>query len=408
MIKIETVSNNFTSSYQELSESYDKSRQNFKQSTQKIMNGVKPETIILPDFTHEEIRKSAEEAFLQFGKPTQNTSSIKSFEGAEHWCVTTQKISDVLFKKPTDYLANEKYGFIYAEKNAKARKICEDNNLFLLYVPNCKPFDSNTQIIVEEKLKLLGEGDWYSQKACYRWAIYDPELQSYIKEVFKQLTIFICLFGYCDVKYNNIPFTLDGHIALFDVDEEGSVRGLTSGFCKNKKKKCGLFNLVPLTWFDELLKIAEEKLNKQDFVKLMQNIPQLRENAEKRSLRIESLQTFYKKRNIDIPNKQFIINSEDISNCTPEIKIFIKVLSEHINKEIEHLSLISLAAGRKITIKTRRSDFVRELRKSLDASNFSEVYLEDVREIGLQTLKDCGYVFSYNLDPYHQFISLIC
>jgi hypothetical protein len=386
------------------SDRYFNNRQIFKNTANNTMiENISP-SIHLPDFTDLKIRQSAEKAFQKFGQVTQPGELIQAFRGGDHFCVTTEEIPEVIFKKLTvqGCFAPKEYALQYIEKQERARKICKENNLNLLYIPNCMGINLDPNIVIEEKVKLL-DGGWYAQKACYKWIVYDPELKEYGKELLRQLAIFICLFGYRDVKYDNISLTTDGRIALFDTDENGGTLGLTSSRARGKG---GFFNLIPLDWIEDFISIVEKNLNASDFEKFNQSIPKLREKAEKSSLRIKKLDSFYKEKNINIPNMSFTASKEDLEKCEPKIRIFIEVISKHINKEIEKLPLLSLLTGRKITIKTGRSEFGNDLRLNLDDSNFHTVYFENIRKLGLDTLKKYGYIYSYHIEQYS--ISLIC
>ena len=241
------------------SRKYEIQRRFFTKNAQALLNrSTSITSAAFPSMNEEPVRQAADEAFPYLeaahekGIFYSGKTKIHVFGGFEHRCVTTDKLPGFLFKKRKDAAAMHDHVALAD----KARKICEENGLHLLYVPKCQVVSSNESIIIEEKLNLVG--DVGAQKACYRGAIEDPNLQPYIKEVFRQLIIFICKMGFTDVSYQNIPITSDGRIALIDLDQKGSADGLMGD------SRYGVFNILPFKWYHEFVPLAKSLLQEKE------------------------------------------------------------------------------------------------------------------------------------------------
>jgi len=98
----------------------------------------------------------------------------------------------------------------------------------------------------------------------YRRFAAAPEWQESFRELFRQLTVFVCQSGFWDLKYDNLPLSQTGdQIALIDLDYGGQF-----DHCKPGDKKCSVKNIflgggndnrtavAPAILFDNLLETA--------------------------------------------------------------------------------------------------------------------------------------------------------
>jgi len=290
----------------------------------------------------------------------------------------------------------------HSQLSNRARKICEDHHLHLLYVPKCKVVDFDHHFIIEEKAQLLGSGGWESQKTCYQWAITDPQLQPYIKEVFRQLTVFIALTGFWDVKYNNISLTDDGRVALFDLDEGGS-SGKESGVLSGLSR---LFRMVPAQWCDELIKIAEPHLSPGNLKKLQEELPQLSEKDTKRRESRDRKAQFYAARGITYPTQTLGFDKEKFKTYDSNVNFFVEKTIELLNKQIPHISRLSLVTGRKVFIQTNMHHPIRVAMRDIGMSHFPK--FDEIVEKGLKALQEQGYILSYKFVNNYNYFSVVC
>ena len=108
-----------------------------------------------------------------------------------------------------------------------AQQIAQDlkkNCLDLLLLPaNGLIFMGTTScpVIVEEKANIQGDNEyqWNLYVYCYEHFEELPWLLEYFKELFRQVTLFICITGNYDITPNHIPLEKDGKgIVLVDID----------------------------------------------------------------------------------------------------------------------------------------------------------------------------------------------
>jgi hypothetical protein len=376
---------------------YDERREQFCSAAKKLLEERTSKIPIeLPTDQEPGFRKKEEDAFYHFHHP-RNTQFIKTFGGGEHLCVTTNKIPGVIFKQAQ---TDGKDMTPYVKRAEKARTICNNNNLYLLYVPKCKVVDFKPSVVMQEKLELLDGGLEKSQKACYQWAVHEPQLQPYIKELFRQLILFICLTNIADIKYNNIPFMKDGRIALFDLDENGAITGLAAGSARGKD---GLFNMIPLEWLDEFIEIAKQHLKDEDLANLQECLPKLREKAQKRSERTKKISAFYNNHHIILPTQPLVFHKELFNGDEPKVVRFAEIAIQHFNREIRSLSLLSMRVGRKISIKANTED---KFYKDISEKDYQD--LQKILEKGLSALKAKGYILSYKNYQQRHFFSVVC
>ncbi len=202
----------------------------------------------------------------QFQMPNQNdpefialaenfrSTYIDCYQGGQHRCYTTNK--GYLFKErfSDNWVAPRQSMKPVMELFEKARQACQQHGLYLLQVPQCALLPGNDSVLVVEHLNVT-EHEWYRQKAIWRFAAQEPRLEAYIKEVFRQISIFACVRNYHDIKYINNPFTWDALVALVDLDEGGP------GLVGNHPH--GLFRAIPIKWYDEYTAMATPLINEQ-------------------------------------------------------------------------------------------------------------------------------------------------
>ncbi len=356
----------------------------------------------MPDCKDPNFIANAKKAVRHFFSP-KPPESFKTFEGAQHVCVTTDKIPGLLLKKHRGSMSMKEY-LIMAENG---KQICKKHKLYLLYVPPCQGVDFDESIIVQEYLKLL-DGGWEAQKACYQWAIADPHLQRYIKELLRQLTIFDCLMQFGDVKYDNISLTKDGRVALFDLDDWGAVDGLTTGHSKGKD---GLFNIIPLGWFDEFVDICRKYLSGKEFNELQKRLPSLKERAQNRQLKMQQLDAFYKQKQITLPTQPLVFDQTLFTEYDDQVAVFVETTIKFLNEQLSTLPLLSMVTGRKIKISLQaNSEFFNEISKHPIYTS-EKLYQSDLIALArksLPALKAQGYFFSQNVNRDYAYFSVVC
>lgn len=350
-------------------------------------------TVELPSIQDKNNSMYAQEACRVIHIPNR-PDYIKTFGGGEHACVTTEKIPGVLFKKDR----NSSPMNDYVLKAERARKICKDLNLYLLYVPQCEVVGFNDTFVMEEMVELVGNS-WESQRAAYQWVVSTPELEDYAQELFRQLTIFICLMKFSDVKYDNVPLMKNGRVAFFDLDENGSVVGLTKG----STSEDGLFSMIPFEWIDQFMIVARNHLPSDNFSQVEAQLISFKDKAQKRKAYATKIHLFYEKNKVTYSTQPLIFNKQLFR---PEIWVYAEKIMQKLNTQISSLSHISLAVGRVLKISTESPSEYGNFAKLSCTQARTELHmiLNDVFE----ELKTQGYLFSFTLHEAYQYYSVEC
>lgn len=376
---------------------YRDKQEQFRQRVKAVMDS---KTAALPaapfDCSQPDFKAAAEEAFPHFFHRLADNSPIKNFLTDSHGCLTTDKIPRILFKtkkNKSDDISE------YVARAENAQKICKDHNLYLIHIPQCQLVDFKKSVMMQEHGDFL-EGDWRAQKACYRWAIQDPQLQPYMKELLRQLTIFICLMNERTILSDHVVLTQDGRASLVHLDKANFTGS-------SLKWKNGVFDMAPLKWLDDLVDTAKQHLSAKDFESIEKQIPKLKEKALKRKENSEKRAQFYQSKNITLPTTPIRFEYKG----KPEVALFIEKLEQHLNKKIASLPHLSMETGRKISIRINIGDkffdeFVNEplcKAQKIWCPQFNEIAKE-----GLAELKKLGYLYYFKLNTDHDYMTVVC
>jgi hypothetical protein len=377
---------------------YNNQREHFLKATQELMEKkATTASFELPDCQRPGFQASAEEAFKRIWwehEPPERY--IQTFGGGDHKCVTTNKIPGVLFKRDRSLMPDKPEEYVRLVE--KGREICKDHNLYLLYIPKCKIVDFDPNYVMEEKVEFIDEnGSWRSQRSCYRLAMDDPRFESYIKELFKQLIIFAIKMKLADIKFDNQPIMKDGRVALIDLDESDAITGLTTGCARGKN---GIFNMIPLKWFDEFVEIAKQHLCTEDIAQLDERLPMLRERARKREARIELKNTYLRDHQITLPTQPLIFDKKSFTQYEPKVRRFAEKIIQLLNQKISSLPDLSMIGGRKILIETKPEDkFFKDI-VGCSAFRLKIRLIHEFRTIseqGFKALQEQGYIMSFKI-----------
>lgn len=164
--------------------------------------------------------------FTQSGKAKQEPFGIKYStdytiqKGSRQWVITLRELPRQVFKiKIKDgFTPDEAKEIIKLYEDG--RKLCQEHQLTRLYVPYVSAIEfEGVQVVVQEKLDVLGKPDVYYQRDLFKAISEHPDLRSIYEIVILELARFIPLFYFSDVKWDNTPFMKNsGSIALYDLD----------------------------------------------------------------------------------------------------------------------------------------------------------------------------------------------
>lgn len=189
--------------------------------------------------------------------------------GGDHNVIFLNSVPNVVFKfnarSPEEETIDNEIA-IYK----KASLTVQEHNLNLIQIPRCQKYtidvdNQKMHLLAQEKIDV--NGNYSFQKGLYRFAFNTPELADFMKTCFEQLSLFIMLTGFLDVKYNNIPLLPTG-IVLYDLDSTDGFTGLM-GQLWSTKTDTGLLNFSPDVEFlknlvtDLLQRIGDHELRKK-------------------------------------------------------------------------------------------------------------------------------------------------
>lgn len=271
----------------------------------------------------------------------------------------------------------------YVEQSERAQALCAENNLHLLLVPKARAISD--RIVVQEKLDLV-EG-WESLAAIYSWGSDNPRLEAHFKELFRQLTIFVCKFKFSDVKLNNIPLTKEGRVALIDLDENSASIGLTKGRSNGFD---GLFRVIPHKWLAEFTALAYDLLNEEQMGYVSAEMVTLQNEAIARQQKLEALQKFHQ----GVSARQPICFSRDDFETREDAFVAERIIA-FVNEKLSQIP-IPLTEARKVWVDA--SQAYLPFRASLG----SAWSVDRIWEV-LAQLKAKGYIYDYSKDDYHSF-----
>lgn len=200
-------------------------------------------TLLKKVFTEENISKlrSSSKTISLDGKEINITYHNSNFPVFE-----LETFPDIIFK-----FSNAKTRF---ENEQKAKKICEENNLNLLIVPESSLIQlPGHDIIAEKKYPIEHENE------KQRWQFERKECQT--EEIVKQLTLFICKTNFSDVKWNNIPLTNQNglKVALIDLEDDFDSFEALTGLWGRDSTSIGLIYCFP-KYASTIYSIAEQHL----------------------------------------------------------------------------------------------------------------------------------------------------
>lgn len=332
---------------------------------------------------------------------------VKIIRGGCNFVFFLENIPGFVFKPMED----EKAGKSYIDIVEKASKVISDNRLNLLHVPPSKLIEiSGTYFVMQEKADLLS-GNYNEVKGIYSICWDNKELNPYIKTIFSQLLEFISKTGFSDVKYDNIPLTMNGRVALIDLDENSVISGLTKG---GAGKNDGLLNYIPYESLDEFISIAKEKLDTNDYHILTQKIGYIQNRKKEKIKKIKDYSQFSQTNGISFASQSINPHLLQIFDDKKQQDFAAAIVTE-LNKNLSTSKNFSTKIGRTIILDINNSDHLFKIAQEIwkdqlpyfsfepNTMSFKKI-LPEV----LEGLKKSGYIYKYKLNPYHPYVKVGC
>lgn len=257
------------------------------------------------------------------GKPS---GRILSYNTKSKKCVfELDAFPGAVFKKYNDFFTTRR-----SEQNEQLRQICRDNGLNALFIPDLEdvPDLYTVGLVVQEKLDF--ESTTLRQRELFELCCKDPELKPIFAKYLEQLTRFILLTGFEDVKYDNIPLLNNGRgFALIDLDDtDDSVKGLTSGI--NHREYEGLLKCVFPEMIPIIQKIVESHGLVINFAQIIQECEEMHRNWDEK---LKKIAAFHAQQGIKDKGSLLQIDVKSLGLSVDEEPIGRAIL-ERINKKI--------------------------------------------------------------------------
>ena len=303
--------------------------------------------------------------------------------------------------KPMD---SEKSAKEYLETVSKARQVVEQENLYLIHIPETRIIQVQGKFfIVQEKANLLSS-TFRGQRGVYSYGWNDGEMHDYMRTLFSQLVHFIVKTGFSDVKYDNIPLNSDGRVSLIDLDASSAVVGLTKGMGKDVRG--GLLNYIPEAFLTHFLDLAQNLLGSMVDTGAQGLMNAVAERAKKRTKRVQDYSRFHQTNAITTPS-QGIVRIPSLTFKDHRMDSLCDTLIDLINDQLQKdKNNFSLDVGRtifienniKTTLFKRAQDLWEHTIEYMPLLSRSSVtnYQQVLHEI-LEAMKNAGYIFGFKV-----------
>lgn len=314
-----------------------------QQATKALLNSKKPHKVGSIPHPSKEVLEVMKEAYKNQMTPKKLPPGVTVIQAGCHYCFFYDKTPDVVYKTSSGGIF-QREAEEYVDQADRARKLCEDDHLFLLYVPKSRAVKLNDEeyMIVQEKANT--DAHFYHQRGLFRALLQSPGSKSYVKELHRQLAIFIAKFKFSDVKYNNIPITEEGYIALFDLDEGGAVSGFISG---GSKKEDGLLSDLSEDLQREVFEAAKPHLSASEIEGIEMQMEAKKALSTKRWKKVNEYYQYAKKQKIKTPDQKLSIKAEQLLSLSAAERSLALALIEKINQNnAEHKKWVSLRMAR--------------------------------------------------------------
>lgn len=374
----------------------------FKNKTLEVLRSAKVEQPQL-NFS---LTQEQQECLMQANNSRFNRNTplgAKIIRGGDNFVLFLDSIPGFVFK-PVD---SKEEIETYIETVQKGRQTVAENNLYLLHVPESRIWEIKGQYFIMQERADLISGTYLDQKGIYLHCWNDEEMRDYMKTLFSQLIKFISKNGFSDVKYDNIPFTWNGKVALIDLDQLSTFKGLTEG---RTGRKDGLFHYIPSKYLDDFLEIAKDQLEKDIYQELSQSIVDIKISAKKNENKHKDYAQFLQKNSISDPSQKINSDIQKIFKDKNKQKFAEHVL-ENINHDLSQSKNFDIQSGRSVIFNIHTNDPLGRKAKEIWKEafpNFSENNLRSILLEVLEGLKNAGYIYKFKAPNNYNYAKVIC
>lgn len=310
---------------------------------------------------------------------------ITCSRGGNNYCISYNQTPDVVYKIQNTH----GHALTYVKQADRARSMCKKERLFLLQVPNAIVIElpNGKFAVMQEKADI--DGDFYYQRGLYHAFFNSVDSQDYMEALYHQLAIFVAKFKFSDVKYDNIPISRQGYVVLFDLDEDGAVKGFLHG---NSSKVDGLLSDLPSQKQKEVVETARPYLSETEYQEILRSLPRKKELSKKRWKKVRSYYQYAHKHCILIPEQKIKVDQLYLCELESKERTLALILLKRINrKHMQRKNWPNLRMARLVQIE------VNSIKHSLDYL-FAHSRFESSLINVCNYLKKIGAIYSFKIN----------
>ncbi|MGH2611822.1 MAG: hypothetical protein ACRDFB_02090 [Rhabdochlamydiaceae bacterium] len=330
---------------------------------------------------------------------------VKKLRGGYNFVFFLDSASGFVFKPMNNQSEAEEYVKVAND----ARQVVVSDNLYLFHVPESRVIKINDQyFVMQEKAHLLFS-DYKGQKGIYLTCWNDKRMKDYMITLFSQLIRLIKKTNFSDIKYDNIPISIEGKVELIDLDQSSLISGLTTG---GAGKKDGLFNYIPSEYLEEVLEIVKGEVEEPIYKQLVEKMGEFKKSATKKENKNNHHLQFLQK------NSALIV-PQTINQEIPKIfedkkeQNFAQSIITTINQKLLNSENFSIQIGRLIDFGINNQDsLITDHARNIWGKNLFYHQLVKIvnpaLENVLEGLKNAEYIHRYKIVHSGHYVKIAC
>ena len=292
-------------------------KSDYKNSALTALQSTQSSTTLPKDLTlFSEHIETLKTAVQRLNKCDRNAATIYSEKGM--WVFSLPDIPDRIFKMRKKYSDCGEDLTKRITDTDEARKIIQQENLYLLHVPTQQIIQvEGCELLMEERLDVIHSQ--HNQKSLYEYCQSDPELIPVFLESVRQLITLILKFGYSDVRYDNNPLLSNGQgFALIDLDRNHYLRNALVTGCAGGERD-GILGCLSTEILDKLRPWLETQLTQKQLDEI--KIDQIRETRRQTEERNQQFSQFLQSKGIVTGKESVKLHSWQLSESYESKKI---------------------------------------------------------------------------------------
>ncbi len=364
-----------------------------------------------PDFTLSEAQRAelaeARQHFYDFRQPP----GMKITRGGTHLVCQIDSVPGFVFKvSPAD--VDEDHYDQYVQRSQEARELIMRESLFLLDVPASQVIEVDGHRMIMQERAQIEQGSFEFQRGLHQALLADNDLKPYMKELYRQLAVFIATYEFSDVKYDNIPISEDGRISLIDLDRHGAIAGLFTGCAMSIN---GLFHYLPEEWMEEIKEEVLELIPEGSRQRFEEKYAAAVIEVRRRANEGQAFHGFLAEHQIVAATQG--VNPKVADQIEDRVsRLFAKAVIKQINGALEADDAYSARTGRKVTLEINVRDALTEKAKKILLSKRKvysyrtgdDSFIKGLLPNVMAELQRIGAIFTFTINTNYHRVEILC